>query len=1641
MSQPVKNNSQLLYLQARQLFEQAKSKFEDGSIKSDASLIQSVFNSFQAFFTSMGKPNMIPRYAPEEGPPWSEDYNSMMNEIRQDLELLFQEVDILGRSLYTDFNHNMIQHDILMSQYQTVLDKMKDLETFAGIGDAGVDFGRDDFLNKDKIDYARIAGTPLEIVDGAVTLPQVSRENVAEKAAITIVTGNRQQNKFILGTESNGFPGNNTEIHSVTDDVLTNQNYIPTFLGEEDNHGDYSVVLDGNPNTWFEYEKVNVREQDKIRGAKNLGWSYQVHENQSIEWAEDPDGGILKLHMQMVLEEEAIINQINCNMYTPPNYGAKEAIVKNILVSDGNSAPVSVLTSDKKDDQYSFHFPPVKAKVISIQFEQPNKYITDIGHIFYEKKMQSEDNSEYAMDVATKKYQYAPRVEGPLISLEDLGISVKVTDNNVSAEYPSVETTNSQITNIGETINRLTSNIDMETIDMGVEKFEGFRWAIGIRDIEVFSCEYAEEGELVTYPFYFENPLDKISLNVDENIPSTFTSNDAMKYDWLTYYISIDDGATWNPITPLTHQSTSADQPPKIYTVHTIETADQQLENKQAYLESEYPVYSLRLKIVGKRPSDYTTEGFLLKDSAGTTSSFTQSSPIVSSYLLDIKTKIEASDSDESLRIVTHIEDLTGETGDDSEGNDNDGGIDYGGVDGGSGNNGNTGGVSEEVIGPNPWGDDDNDGRPNWDDPEHVYYIPPNIRPTPGWEPPGRPENSDYPEGGIPPVIGGPLEDDDGDGIANYKDPDWRPSLTAEITNKKTEWCSNEDLHIKGNLYTGNNLIKAELYVNGKITQTIPLSGKYTNYDFTIPANTFEPNTVATIVVRVYDSMKSFFDTDVINIIDCANMAEEDKPQEQSSNDNVHVVIDKKVDKICECDTLAFYGTVQGPNPIRALIVRINGSVIDIQNMGTPPVNDPCLSSQVVPQFFSDPVKAQVETKQITDEELLEIDDFGEWLEAFEEREDCGCRNKKKKQMNTFQMQSSPVFTTMATNEEVFQASIPYWKLRQLGAVVGKETKVEITAIDITNQQAVESFEFLVEDCENPPYDEEGNPRIADCKGLESVEVYYYDGSKQSIQSSIIPSNAIPYQINNGQGIEITVGWREEAKSPILMITNGWDESGYAFQVHAVAVNYLDEYGKSYKLWASELGENSEGIKNGHKMLGDASRQPVWVEDILNGDYSTAPSLAGINDYVDFVFDASIFGDTLCEMDTIPYFDVGSNAQPTYPPSKGSNGESAPYSCWNATHILFQYYDDQFDSLRLLKVDITTNGKDIYTIQTKNGNVELAIGWVGYFNAPAIQIKSATGDQNVLLTSLGVTFQDYYGDSETMWIEKLRYKTSGVNNPDLVLGELKDISSLSWLNGNVVDYENAAYIGKQGDLVSYSLNEEVIKRMCPPAKTIDELLSLDFNDIPDRPVISFENIPENNEILFNGEEVIVKGKITDATGLKEVTYYTLLNGMDYMGPYTEEIEGFDYTIDFAIRPDQLQVGDTVRLYIQATNEFDVYTVKSEDLWIVQPEQTVPSEYRINGSGPNSYEQLIYLGEKSGVVQFIFGGYQGGKISIYYKNELIAEQSIDTSGNEIESFYDYSPTDGVYEIKIIREASHTSPTGNTWYLRVYPPISE
>ncbi len=154
------------------------------------------------------------------------------------------------------------------------------------------------------------------------------------------------------------------------------------------------------------------------------------------------------------------------------------------------------------------------------------------------------------------------------------------------------------------------------------------RFAIGIRDINIYSYEFAEISEIISKPYISPKAISKLALQVDEQIPKDFyMSGDLLgtENDWIKYYISADNGVSWYRISPTHHKATLSEDGvnnvPEIINVNTDVSVDDR-GNPLAYVDTDNPVYSVRFKAVLSRPT-----------SINNAESFT---PVLSKYALQI---------------------------------------------------------------------------------------------------------------------------------------------------------------------------------------------------------------------------------------------------------------------------------------------------------------------------------------------------------------------------------------------------------------------------------------------------------------------------------------------------------------------------------------------------------------------------------------------------------------------------------------------------------------------------------------------------------------------------------------------------------------------------------------------------------------------------------------------------------------------------------------------------------------------------------------------------------------------------------------------------------------------------------------------
>ena len=121
-----------------------------------------------------------------------------------------------------------------------------------------------------------------------------------------------------------------------------------------------------------------------------------------------------------------------------------------------------------------------------------------------------------------------------------------------------------------------------------IESLDGqrFRYAIGLRDLEVYGIEYNAIGSLVSLPFALTEDIRKVALLAVENPvrPSDVAT--------IEHYISVDDGATWYQLQPVSGEDPNA---PKILTFN---------DESEGAIKTDARALTIRHKVVLKRESD-----------------------------------------------------------------------------------------------------------------------------------------------------------------------------------------------------------------------------------------------------------------------------------------------------------------------------------------------------------------------------------------------------------------------------------------------------------------------------------------------------------------------------------------------------------------------------------------------------------------------------------------------------------------------------------------------------------------------------------------------------------------------------------------------------------------------------------------------------------------------------------------------------------------------------------------------------------------------------------------------------------------------------------------------------------------------------
>lgn len=496
------------------------SQYQSGGIQNETELFYRVKLELERFYQNLHKPSFQFRAAIST--PVSSDYNQMVNEAVRDLRCLITDCQALSDALGNSFVEAEISRQLFNSELKYINQKLKDMnDKIAQNTDGTLFVYTESFNNLEQTEnFMSNSSAYVNRNDNVLTLMPTSQTNFENEAEIEILPS------------SNGIPGN-THLADIINGKVT-------FDGNKDPHLDLKEMLDGNEDTWFEYEALQVTDE-VIEECGNYGFHYQ----EGLSWITEDD--ILKLHLKVNLKSRPTCNWISLDPFISEVKGVKPAQLVRCLISDGGSQVQIIEKPQLFDDNIVLIFNPQPVAYIKLEFEQDKSYQVQVGHQYYLKT--SKANLGY-YDQSNSQDSY--RVEGPTPTVQAVGIQY---DPKTRQFVPPTSERDNLYLKQEERLKQelFEPKPDLKDAKSKMELIPAKRFSIGIRKISIAHYRFNEKGEHISVPYTSSKPIKTVTLEADESVPDSFKEHleaGENPYKWIKYAISIDDGATWHDIYP-----------------------------------------------------------------------------------------------------------------------------------------------------------------------------------------------------------------------------------------------------------------------------------------------------------------------------------------------------------------------------------------------------------------------------------------------------------------------------------------------------------------------------------------------------------------------------------------------------------------------------------------------------------------------------------------------------------------------------------------------------------------------------------------------------------------------------------------------------------------------------------------------------------------------------------------------------------------------------------------------------------------------------------------------------------------------------------------------------------------------------------
>ncbi len=508
--------------------------------------------------------------------PNSAKMNRFWTSFQNDINLLQKQVDTLRAAAIDTHNHVEMEIKKAKNNNLALQNKLKTLEMYSNVDNNSQVRMGDTFITEDLIDWNAISsGENRATVIGKqyIGLGFQAQESALEEDPTVIVLEG-----------SNGFLGNNQEVRDPDKESVTNpangekRYYFKSSVYPANELG---ATIDSQPATWIEFEKYKVKDSDRAK-ARDYGFRYELvndpkwnylkslpNDGGMIDWADGLAGEPLILNVEVDLKTLKKANVIKLLPFTLADNANNPILIKNVTVSADKTVwdtlgPENLWIAsgiDKRiteisdanvvigEASWTYSGDPIR--YVRFTIHQPKPIQVDIGHhYYYSDQTENPDAPE--------------RLDGPNPPV-----------NNTRAYH------NVANSKVGDLIQR-------------TEYFTGERWAIGVRDISVFSNRYHTSGVFVSNKFNVPGIVDRVSLSADVIIPSDWDQSTP----WIEFYVSPNNGKNWYQISRV--QDDFLDIPEII--AFNDPTPLELREPGVKYYDVNEKVDSLRLKVKLSRP-------------------------------------------------------------------------------------------------------------------------------------------------------------------------------------------------------------------------------------------------------------------------------------------------------------------------------------------------------------------------------------------------------------------------------------------------------------------------------------------------------------------------------------------------------------------------------------------------------------------------------------------------------------------------------------------------------------------------------------------------------------------------------------------------------------------------------------------------------------------------------------------------------------------------------------------------------------------------------------------------------------------------------------------------------------------------------